>query len=64
MCERECGGRALYRVRGLCDGLSETCDNLCIKADCGMQGLVARHLCIGYWEGFSVTLGVDVCVAK
>ena len=48
MCGRECGGRALYRLRGLCDGLSETCNNLCIKADCGMQGLVARYLCIGY----------------
>ena len=64
MCKRECGGRALYRLRELCDGLSETYDNLCMKADCGMQGLVARHLCIGYWEGFSVALGVDVCVAK
>ena len=57
-------GCALGRLRGLCDGLYETCNNLGIKADCGMQGLVARHLCIGYWEGFSVTLGVDVCVAK
>ena len=36
MCGREYGGCALYRLRGLCDGLSKTCDNLCIKADCGM----------------------------
>lgn len=39
-------------------------NNLCIKADWRDAWLVARHLCIGSWEGFSVTLGVDVCVAK
>ena len=29
-----------------------------------LKGCAIRHLCIGCWEGFLVTLGVDLCVAK
>ena len=62
--DREYEDRTLYCLQRLCNGLSKICDNVCIKADCGIYRLVVRHLCIGYWEYFSITLRVDVCVAK